>query len=351
MGRRNPVAHTLMAASPASPNLSRLSESIEAALRTTLQDRTQPLYRLMEYHMGWVDEHGLAQAPPASPRLHASWCLLTCSLLGGDVDRALPAATAVELVHHFSLIHDDIQNGNPERDRRPAVWWHWGPGQAINAGDGLHALARLALFRLSCAGASPDTVLEATRVLDQACLALCEGQYTDLVLQDRIDVTRAAYMRMAEARTGALLGCAAQLGALLAGASEETQAAAAAAGRKLGLALQVHREVGSLWGSAPAMQTPGDILNKSKTLPVVYALEQGDLRTKRELGTLYLKRVLEPTDVPGLLAILDGVGARESCEQLVRDTFDEALALLEQQGLSTSTLREAWAGLVHTFPV
>ena len=282
---------------------------------------------------------------PPPPRLVVPDHL--CTLLGGDVQRALPAATAVELVHHFSLIHDDIQNGNPERNHRPAVWWHWGPGQAINAGDGLHALARLALFRLSCAGVPDDTVLEATRILDQACLALCEGQYTDLVLQDRIDVTRAAYMRMAEARTGALIGCAAQLGALLAGASEETQATVATAGRKLGLALQVHREVGSLWGQAAT----GDILNKSKILPVVHALEQGDLRTKRELGTLYLKRVLEPTDVPGLLTILDGVGARESCEQLVQDTFDEAVALMEQHGLPPSSVRQAWGELVHSFPV
>ena len=336
-----------MANSPASPNLSRLSESIETALRATLQDRSAPLYRLMEYHMGWVDEHGIAQAPPAAPRLHASWCLLTCALLGGNVQRALPAATAVELVHHFSLIHDDIQNGNPERDHRPAVWWHWGPGQAINAGDGLHALARLALFRLSCVDVPPDTVLEATRVLDQACLALCEGQYTDLVFQDRINITRAAYMRMAEARTGALLGCAAQLGALLAGASEETQEAVATAGRRLGLALQAHRDVGNLWGPAAT----GDILNKSKTLPVVYALEKGDLRTKRELGTLYLKRVLEPADVPGLLSILDGVGSREFCQQVVRETFDEALGLLAQQGLPPSAVRQGWAGLVHSFPV
>ena len=231
------------------------------------------------------------------------------------------------------------------------MWWHWGPGQAINAGDGLYALARLALFRLSCAGVPDETVLEATRILDQACLNLCEGQYTDLVLQDRIDVTRAAYMRMAEARTGALLGCAAQLGALLAGASEETQAAVATAGRKLGVALQVHREVGGLWGAAPGMGTPGDILNKSKTLPTVYALEQGDLRTKRELGTLYLKRVLEPADVPGLLAILDGVGAREFCQQFFQDSFDEGLALLAEQGLPLSTVREAWAELVPSFPV
>ena len=153
-------------------------------------------------------------------------------------------------------------------------------------------------------------------------------------------------MRMAEARSGALIGCAAQLGALLTGASEATQAAVATAGRKLGLALQVHREIGSLWGQAAT----GDILNKSKILPVVHALEQGDLRTKRELGTLYLKRVLEPTDVPGLLSILDGVGARESCQQLVQDTFDEALALLEQHGLPPSGVREAWGELVHSFP-
>ena len=113
-----------------------------------------PLYRMMSYHMGWEEAEGHPGGAFTVGRVHGVLCLLACSAAGGDIHVAKPAAAAVELVRNFCQIHDDVQAGNPQRNNRDAVWWVWGPAQAINAGDGMHALARLALFGLKQNGIS-----------------------------------------------------------------------------------------------------------------------------------------------------------------------------------------------------
>ena len=320
--------------------LSQFQSPIEAELRVVLASHPEPLYRMMEYALGWVDEQGSPLSSPSGPYLHGALCLMVCRSLGGDTQRAMSAAIAVELVHHFSLIHDDIQDGNPQRGHRSTVWWVWGPGQAINAGDGMHALARLALFRLAEGGVPAEQALQATRLLDEACLQLCEGQYQDLLFQERVSVAQESYLKMVEDRTGALLGCAAELGALLAGAGKEARDACREAGLKLGLAVQVHQDVQDLLSTAVETVPSGDILNKKKSLPVIFALEKAGAQVKRELGTLYLKRVLNPTDVPRLVQILDEVGAREFCREVAEQAAEEALAALARAGISDQALGE-----------
>ena len=312
----------------------------EGELHAVMDGRSQPLYRMMEYQLGWIDDQGSPLVGGTAPRFHALLCLATCGALGADPSDALPAAAAVELVHLFTQVHDDIQDGSPNRGARPTVWWLWGPAQAINAGDGLHALARLSLFRLATLGAPSERVLEATSVLDQACLGIFEGQHTDLQFQEQLTVTRDAYLRMVEQRAGALPGCAAELGALLASADERTRAACRRAGRQLGVAMQLQRDVHSLWGAASGGEPTGDVLNKRRMLPVVHALEVGSLPVKRELGTLYMKRVLEPGDLPRLVEMLDGVGARAYCEEHAARAVDLAMAALEETSASPAGLEQ-----------
>ena len=322
------------------------ARGVEEEVRALLRERLQPLYRLMEYQLGWVDEQGTpTPAPPGEP-LYGLLCPLACHAAGGQGPTALPAAAALELLHHFTLVHQDIQGGNPERARRPAVWWVWGPAQAINAGDGLHALSRLALLRLEGRGVPPERVLEALRLLDQAALLVCEGQYLDLLYLERLEVTQEAYVQMAEKRTGSLIGCALEMGALVAGAGVSVRQAFAAAGRQIGVAFQVLGDLRDLWGR-PAEKPPVDLLNKRKTLPVVHALQRVGLREKRELGALYMKRVLEPADLPRLVSILDSVGARESSQEVARTHREEALALLKGTGLPLERLGVLAEGLEY----
>ncbi|MBI4336661.1 MAG: polyprenyl synthetase family protein [Chloroflexi bacterium] len=307
------------------------SDMAERELRSLFADRSQPLYQIMAYQLGWVREDGSPVELAPIPRVRASLCLVTCEALGGTPERALPAAAAVELTHHFLCIHDDIQDGTPQQGQRSSVWWVWGPAQAINAGDGMHAMAHLALFRLQ-ERLPLEQALEALRVLGRAGLESCEGQFHDLNLQERVDVSVKDYLRMVELRTGALFGGAMELGALVAGAGVDARQAFAGAGRKLGMAYHLRQDVLDLWGPDVSEAPGGNVLNKSKSFPIAYAFEHGSLPAKRELGTLYFKRVLEAADVPRIVAILDGLGAREHAQETAEQLVREALAELERSG-------------------
>ena len=332
------------------PNFDSLNDAIETELRSIFEPRSEPLYDMMKYQLGWINEQGIDQPVGRSHRMRALWCLLTCHILGGNVKKAIAGASAVELAYEYSLIHDDIQSGNSERDFRAPVWWIWGPGQAINAGDGLHALARLTIFRLADSGVAPAKVLNATRMLDQACLELCEGQYLELRFQERIDLLQNEYLRMAETRTGSLIGCAAELGALVTEATEAQRSAIGKASRSLGVALQIRQELVTLWGTQLGAPPTGNILNKQKFLAIVYALQHGELKTKRQLGTLYLKRILEPTDLPQLLSLLEETGAKTFCSNLADEITTQAMQDLHAKGLPIAVCEEfqsAWVALTE----
>ena len=324
----------------ASPTLRGLQESLKGELQGLLGRHQGPLYYIMEYALGWRDQEGTLLPGPAPLLGRGCLCLLVCRAMGSDTQRALPAAGAVELLSQFSLVHDDIQNGSPEREGRSAVWWIWGPAQGINVGDGLHALARLSLFRLEDQGMPTPRVLQAARLLDQACLHLFEGQYQELLFQEQTQVLPGAYFSMAEKRAGALWSCAAGLGALSADADEEVLALCQQGGQKLGVAFQIQEDILELWSSAGGETPGGSLLNKRKSLPVIHALTSGEPQTRRELATLYLQRVLEPKDVVRIAELLDDAGSREYCRALVDTTAQEALETLAQAGIAGEALAE-----------
>ena len=275
------------------PTIDTLSVRVEEELRGVFDNRRMPLYQMMSYHLGWEDAQGNTRPNEAMERSHGIACLTACYAAGGDTEVALPAAAAVELVENFSQIHDDVQGGHPQRLNRDSVWWIWGPAQAINTGDGMHALARLAIFQLQERGVKPAQTFRAVQLLDEASLELCEGRFRDLEAQERIDLTVEAYLDMAASKTGALYSCAMKLGGLVASADEGLIEALGESGSKLGSALQVQRDLRELWNGSDGGGSPStEVLNKKKLLPVVYAVEKAGISEKRRLGEIYFKRVL-----------------------------------------------------------
>ena len=326
-----------------SPTIDELTARVDAELSDVVASRQMPLYQMMSYHMGWSDQQGRSDIPGPQERTRGVLCLLACRAANGDPDVALPVAAAVELVHNFCQIHDDVQGGNPQRDSRDAVWWVWGPAQAINAGDGMHALARLALFRLLQRGVSSATTFRAVQLLDEASLQTCEGRFLDLEAQERIDTSVDAYLKMASSKTGALVSCAMRLGALVAIEDQAVSDALGTCGVKLGVAMQVRADLRELWGSGQQGQEPSsEVMNKKKLLPVVCALDKANVSVKRRLGDIYFKRVLEPEDVQRLREVIEELGAREECERLVEQYRAEATAALDVPGVSA----EGRAGIV-----
>ena len=308
-----------------------LTSQVDAELRDIVGSRDMPLYGMMSYHMGWTDRQGRGDENATGERPHGVLCLLSAQAAGGDVETAVPAAAAIELVTNFCEIHDDVQEGRPERSGRDAVWWVWGPAQAINAGDGMHALARLALFRLQDRGVSANTTFRAVQLLDRSSLQACEARFLELEARERIDVSSDDYLRVAASKTGSLLSCAMMLGAV---ANEEEAALdpLSRCGESLGVAMEIRADVRALWDGEAG--PTAEAMNKTKMLPVVLALEKATVSQKRALGEIYMKRVLEGADVTKVRSIVEDMGVREECEALVSNYRDSALAALDSPELS-----------------
>ena len=287
---------------------------------------------MLRYHLGWVDQQGQPQAGSAPLNFQPALALASCDALGGDFRKALPVAASVELVYNFTLVHGDVQAGRADPGDRPSIWWVWGPAQAINAGDGLHALGRTTMMLLAQNGVPAGRVLKAVRSLDMACLTLCEGQYMDLEFQDQMMVTTAAYMEMIGRKAGALAGCAAESGALAAGADDEVCSSFRQMGRNMGMAWQIARDIDDLWGERGDGMTPSNVLNKKKSLPLVHTLENSSVSVKRELGSIYMKRVLESSDIAKMIEILDSTEARQASQAKAVELVEQAI--VEVEGVS-----------------
>ena len=314
---------------------SEFEAAIEAELRDMFKSRDLALYDMLTYHMGWgTDDAGVPYPSAAPGRIHGVACLTACEATGGDISACLPAAAAIEMSLAFVQIHDDVQSGSPQRAGRDAVWWKWGPAQAINAGDAMYAMARVALFRLAERGATPETTFRAIQIFDETNLALCEGRFQDLEARERIDLSVDAYLAMALDKSAALYVGAMKLGALVAGADDATTCKLADFGSKIGLARQIQDDLNELWHR----REPSDeVLNKKKLLPLVYTVENADVSVKRKLGEIYFKRVLDQSDVDAIRGILDEGGGRRFSEDMVDDLRREALALVDKTDLPQSS--------------
>ena len=314
--------------------LGRYRGKIERGLREFVADFELPLYRMVRYHLGF---EGQPQGY-GGKALRPSLLLLAHEALGGEPEGALRAAIAVELAHNFSLVHDDIQDRDEERHGRPTVWQVAGEAQAINVGDALRELSALALISLQ-EGFPPETVLQASQVLNRAVLEMIEGQYLDLSFEDRLDITAQDYLGMIERKTGALLGAALEIGALLAGTDGQIVRSCESCGRKLGCCFQIRDDLLGIWGDQiqTGKSTASDILRRKKSLPIVYALngEHGN-----KLRAIYRRPPAE-ADLSQVLEILERVGAREEAEALAGEYCNQALAELEGAELP----QWAWEGL------
>jgi geranylgeranyl diphosphate synthase type I len=303
---------------------------VESDLRTILRSpETSPplLYRMLHYHMGWVDADGQPGEYTGGKCIRPVLCLLVSEGVCGDCHPARPAASAVELIHNFSLLHDDIEDRSPLRRNRPTVWHIWGEAQAINAGDTLFALAHLAIPRLAPPHTGPGTIASLLEILDNTALELTGGQHLDISFESRREIGTGEYLDMITGKTAALLAAAAHMGALAGGADDSAQLLYRDFGRNLGMAFQVLDDVLDIWGD-PALtgkEAAIDIRQRKKSLPVLYALERDE-----ELRERYASpQPFDDRTVARVIALLDAAGARAYAEELARQYSTRTLSYLE----------------------
>jgi geranylgeranyl diphosphate synthase type I len=267
--------------------------------------------------------------------------LLAYASIAGDHERALPGAAAVELGHNFSLVHDDIEDGDTERRHRPTLWSIHGVPQAINAGDTLFSLSRIALHRLTDLGFSDSKVLRLMRLYDETCLALCEGQYLDIATSETDDIMSVeAYFDMIGRKTAALIAASIEAGALLATDDDEVIARYRGFGWSLGLAFQLNDDLLGIWGAQDATgKHASDVSHRKKTLPVIYAAEHAGPEDRARLQALYATRTATTDEVAEIVAILERTGAREHTRDQARHHRDQALRELDAAGVVRADAR------------
>ena len=302
------------------------------------------LRSMLTYHLGW---EGPGSGPEAQgKRIRPLLVLLSTAAAGGRWQSALPGAAGVELLHNFSLLHDDIQDQSPTRRGRPTVWTRWGVAQAINAGDAMFTLVPLALARLAPDHA-PAIVVAANRIVFQGCARLTIGQYLDIAYEQSRQLPLEAYWPMIEGKTAALLAACTGLGALLGGADAAAQEKFTAFGRALGLAFQALDDILGIWGdeALTGKSTSSDLISGKKTLPVLYGLKNDGPFAHR-----WLAGSITAAEAPELAAMLAAEGARSYTQERADRLTAEALDWLDQAaapGAAAGALRELTEYLLH----
>ena len=314
-------------------DLGTLIADTEAEISRLVGDRdpsTRGLYEMIRYHLG-LDGTGSSGGKRMRPLLG----LLAYASIAGDHRAALPGAAAVELGHNFSLVHDDIEDGDTERRHRATLWTLHGIPQAVNTGDAMFTLSRIALHRLTDLGFSDAKVLRLMRLYDETCLRLCEGQYIDIGTSEH-DATMSVelYCDMIGRKTAALIAASIEAGALLATDDEEVIGRYRGFGWALGLAFQINDDLLGIWGAEQATgKEPSDVAHKKKTLPVIYAFEHASAEDRARLEALYALDEPGVAEVAEIVAILERVGARDYTRDQARRYRDEALAELDAAGV------------------
>jgi geranylgeranyl diphosphate synthase type I len=319
--------------------------TIQAAMRAAFpkaEERVARFYHMQEYHLGWRAESLAPSSSDPGKLLRPRLCLLACRAAGGEPHRALPLAAGIQLIHDFSLIHDDIEDNSETRRGRRTVWAIWGLPQGINTGDGMFVVAHLALHRLSEQGVPADVTLEILRRFDQTILRICEGQFLDLSYEGDLSISEADYLAMISRKTAALIAASSGLGALVGGASAATAQALFDFGLHLGLAFQIEDDVLGVWGDPTVTGKPyaADLYRRKLSLPVISGLRNAARR--EELARLYTQDNPDDDAVRAMLAILDEAGARGYAEGIAAHHHTQALAALDSV---TDGNREALAQL------
>jgi geranylgeranyl diphosphate synthase, type I len=293
--------------------LSRLSQRAGSSQSALLTE-------MVQYHLG-LRKSG--ERP--GKRLRANIALLTCEAFGKRYADALWAAVAVELVHNFSLVFDDVQDHDELRRGRPSVWKMWGTGQAINAGAALEALVTRAVVDLLPARHA-DRTRPALGLLSETMLALCRGQVLDLEFEQRVDVSVDEYLEMIGLKTAALFDAAARLGGIAAGVGDAALDKAGKFGHHLGVAFQVIDDIVGVWGTSVQSGKPvgSDLKNGKKTLPTLVALKAGAAGNRRVLRSLLTRARFTAGEMETARAIMTQAGAQAICRRQASEHLAEA---------------------------
>ncbi len=278
---------------------------------------------MLRYHMGW-EENKINKVQ--GKRIRPLLLLLSVIGMGGDWKEGLSAASSVELVHNFSLIHDDIEDSSEYRRGRKTLWMKWGIPQALNSGDLLFTLAQNAILDASN-HYSVDVMVALSKLLQKTCIKLTQGQYLDLLFESKNIITIDDYLEMISGKTAALLSCSTEMGAIISGVSEDERLHAKTYGFALGMAFQTVDDILGIWGNEDIIgkSVESDLVQKKKSLPVIYALQNSE-----EMRKIWLEAEINQKNLARSKQIMTEIGAKEFAEKTAKYYTEEALSSIHK---------------------
>lgn len=312
-------------------------DAIEAELKRQVsrldEPRTRPFHEMLTYHMGWTGEGAGAQA--TGKRIRPLITLLSVSSIKSEESskdnssiwlHAVSIAAAIELVHNFSLVHDDIQDNSELRRGRKTAWVKWGAPMAINVGDALFVIANQSALSLKDHYPA-EMVVRASSLMNNCCLELTQGQFLDMSYEERTDLTMEDYWPMIGGKTSALLSVCTQIGALLGYAQEEEIELYRLFGYNLGLAFQVQDDILGIWGNEAltGKSAASDLVEGKNSLPVLFALEKNG-----EFARRWNQGPITADEVGTVAAMLEKEGGKAYAEKMSEELTQKALGYLQE---------------------
>jgi geranylgeranyl diphosphate synthase type I len=313
-------------------------EAIETELKNQVarldQAHTKVFHEMLTYHMGWTGEGAGPNA--TGKRIRPLITLLSIASVNSSQQgnkneeiiwlHAISAASAIELIHNFSLVHDDIQDNSELRRGRKTVWTKWGQPMAINVGDALFVIAYQSILDLS-KHYPAEIVVQASQILSEVCLKLTQGQYLDMAYENRHDLSIEDYWHVIGGKTASLLSACTHIGSLLGYANPDTVEAYRLFGYHLGLAFQVQDDVLGIWGdeAVTGKSAASDLVEGKNSLPVLFALEKNSEFAKR-----WKQAPIQPEEVNEIANLLEKEGAKEYAEKISAEETQKAMSYAEQ---------------------
>ena len=311
--------------------------------------QTGEVYEAVKYSLGFFNQDGIVQTNPSGKMLRSLLCTFTCDSTGGNWEDALQSAISLELIHNFSLIHDDIQDKDTLRRHRPTTWILWGTQKAIIAGTITHCLGNIISLPSSGQSRSKSKIqLELSKILSKKCLQMIQGQILDLSFEHKNKVTVNEYLKMISGKTAALISCAMHMGAYISEQSPKKASLFGRIGHFLGLSYQIRDDILGIWGDPEntGKSVGSDIFRKKKSLPIIHGSQSAIGETLIEQG--YQKQVVTPSDLDNIMAIMKKRKTQKYCQALAESYCQKAIKQIDSAPISNQSKNEM-IQLAHYF--
>lgn len=315
--------------------LNKYTVDIDETITGLLADSPDFMRGVINYHFGWADQNFAPAKFDRGKMFRPTMSLLVFEALTGNHRAALPVAASIEIIHNFSLLHDDIEDNDVERRGRATAWKIWGKPLVINVGDYLYSLAYKALYQLDTQRFPPETLLAVFRLMNDTCLALTQGQDLDLRFETLPDVSTEMYIDMVYKKTGALVEAAILCGAMLGTSEAVVLKQYDQFARNIGIAFQIQDDILGIWGDRQktGKSTDNDLYRKKKTLPIIYLLDKVTGKRRDKVHALYRQEApLSPDEIAFVrecLAWTEAQAYAQSTAEAYRERAFKALDALE----------------------